>query len=111
MQTPRYAHALSFVLSVFVLTSPAFAQQSTAAAPSAATPPPTITVKVKEVNLLATVRDKKGQPAKGLNQQDFVLEQDGRAQTITQFAHESELPLTLGILADTGPAQRKAMAD
>jgi VWFA-related protein len=68
-------------------------------------------VKVKEVNLLAIVRDKKGQPVNGLDKPDFVLEQDGRAQTITQFAHESELPLTLGILADTGPAQRRAMAD
>ena len=73
--------------------------------------PPTISVKVKEVNLLAIVRDKKGQPVNGLDKQDFVLEQDGRAQTITQFAHESDLPLTLGILADTGPGERKALAD
>ena len=68
-------------------------------------------VRVKEVNLLAIVRDKKGQPVNNLEKQDFVLEQDGRAQTITQFAHESDLPLTFGILADTGPGQRKALAD
>ena len=68
-------------------------------------------MKVKEVNLLAVVRDKKGQPVDTLDKQDFVLEQDGRAQTITQFAHESDLPLTFGILADTGPGQRKALAD
>ena len=100
------------------------AQQSPASAPAAAPPSPAITVsaptaapaitvkvKVKEVNLLAIVRDKKGHPANALDKQDFVLEQDGRAQTITQFAHESDLPLTLGILADTGPGERKAMAD
>ncbi len=74
-------------------------------------PATTINVKVKEVNLLAIVRDKKGQPVNNLDKQDFVLEQDGRAQTITQFAHESDLPLTFGMLADTGPGQRKALAD
>jgi VWFA-related protein len=73
--------------------------------------PAAIAVRVKEVNLLAIVRDKKGQPVNTLNKQDFVLEQDGRTQTITQFAHETDLALTLGILADTGPGQRKALAD
>ena len=72
---------------------------------------PAIPVSVNEVNLLAVVRDKKGQPVTSLDKQDFVLEQDGRAQTITQFAHETSLPLTLGVLADTGPGQRKALAD
>jgi VWFA-related protein len=74
-------------------------------------PPPTISVKVKEVNLLAIVRDKKGQPVNTLDKKDFVLEQDGHAQVITQFAHESDQPLTIGVLADTGPGQRKALAD
>ncbi len=108
MPTPRYARALSFVLSVFVCALPVIAQQ---APPSPAPPPPTVIVKVKEVNLLAIVRDKKGQPENGLENQDFVLEQDGRAQTITQFARESDLPLTIGIVADTGPGQRKELAD
>lgn len=71
----------------------------------------TIAVKVQEVHLLAIVRDKKGQPVNTLDKKDFALEQDGRAQTITQFAHESDLPLTLGVLADTGPGQRKELAD
>jgi len=66
---------------------------------------------VQEVHLLAIVRDKKGQPVNTLDKKDFALEQDGRAQTITQFAHESDLPLTLGVLADTGPGQRKELAD
>jgi len=78
---------------------------------ASSTAPPTFSVKVKEVNLLAIVRDKKGQPVNTLDRHDFVLEQDGRAQTITQFAHESDLPLTFGILADTGPGQRKELAD
>jgi VWFA-related protein len=111
MKTSRSVHALSLALSVLALALPAIAQQAAAAAQSAAPPATDITVKGKEVNLLAIVRDKKGQPVTTLNQQDFVLEQDGRAQTITQFAHEIDTPLTLGILADTGPGERKALAD
>jgi VWFA-related protein len=131
MQTSRPARALILALTLFTSASLSIAQQpsepaktpapdspagSTAESPAvspAGSPatPPTFSVKVKEVNLLAVVRDKKGQPVNTLDQHDFVLEQDGRAQTITQFAHESDLPLTFGILADTGPGQRKELAD
>ena len=111
MNSLRRVRALSFSLCVFGVALQGIAQQAAPAAQSAAQKPPAISVKVKEVNLLAIVRDKKGQPVNSLNKQDFVLEQDGRAQTITQFAHESDLALTLGILADTGPGQRKALAD
>ncbi len=90
---------------------PAFAQQPAAQQPEAAKSPTTISVKVREVNLLAIVRDKKGAPVNNLTKQDFILEQDGKAQTITQFAHETDLPLTFGFIADTGPGQRKELAD
>jgi VWFA-related protein len=110
MQMPRSIRALSLTLYVFIAALQAIAQQTPEVAQKPA-PPPTISVKVKEVNLLAIVRDKKGQAVNNLGKQDFVLEQDGRAQTITQFAHESDLPLTIGVLADTGPGQRKALAD
>ena len=110
MQIPRSIRALSLALPVFICALAAIAQQPQAAT-NTAPATPTFSVKVKEVNLLAIVRDKKGQPVNNLGKQDFVLEQDGRAQTITQLAHESDLPLTFGILADTGPGQRKALAD
>ena len=71
-------------------------------------PAPTIT---KEVSVLAVVRDKKGQPVTNLGRQDFVLEQDGRGQPITQVAQTAELPLTIGVVADTGGEQRKALGD
>jgi VWFA-related protein len=111
MQTRRSIRALSLILPVFLCAVPSIAQQAPQAVPSASPSPSTISVKVKEVNLLAIVRDKKGLPVNNLNKQDFVLEQDGRAQAITQFTHESDLPLTFGVLADTGPGQRKALAD
>lgn len=120
MKIDRSARSVAFVFALFATALPCFAQEA-AQQPSqeSAKPvlhqreqePATIPVKVKEVNLLVIVRDKKGQPVNSLEKKDFVLEQDGRAQTITQFAHESDLPLTLGVLADTGPGQRKAMAD
>jgi VWFA-related protein len=72
---------------------------------------PAISVDVKVVNVLATVRDKKGQIVTNLGQDDFKLEEDGRPQTITYFAREADLPLTLGLLVDTSMSQRRVLPD
>jgi VWFA-related protein len=72
---------------------------------------PAISVDVKVVNVLATVRDKKGQIVANLGQDDFKLEEDGRPQTITYFARETDLPLTLGLLVDTSMSQRRVLPD
>jgi VWFA-related protein len=68
-----------------------------------------IAVKVKVVNVLATVRDKHGQVISNLNQSDFNLEEDGHPQTVRYFANESDLPLTLGLLVDTSLSQRRVL--
>ncbi len=68
-----------------------------------------ITLDVNAVNLLATVRDKKGDIVRNLTKDDFTLEQDGKPQTITYFAKESDLPLTLGLLVDTSMSQRRVL--
>src|SRR5208337_3597001 len=68
-----------------------------------------ITLDVNAVNLLATVRDKKGDIVRNLTKDDFALEQDGKPQTITYFAKESDLPLTLGLLVDTSLSQRRVL--
>jgi VWFA-related protein len=70
---------------------------------------PTISVDVKMVSLLATVRDKHGHIVNNLTKDDFVLEQDGHSQTITYFARDSDLPLTLGLLVDTSMSQRRLL--
>ncbi len=70
---------------------------------------PPITVHVKVVNVLATVRDKKGAIVRDLNQEDFELQEDGRPQTIRYFSHETDLPLTLGLLVDTSMSQRRVL--
>jgi len=66
---------------------------------------------VKVVSLLATVRDKKGQIVRDLNKEDFVLDEDGRPQTITYFSRETNLPLTIGLLVDTSGSTRRVLPD
>ncbi len=64
---------------------------------------------VKVVNVLATVRDKKGEIVKRLGKDDFSIDEDGRPQTIRYFSAQSDLPLTLGLLADTSGSMRRVL--
>ena len=68
---------------------------------------PKIAVEVKTVSVLATVRDKHGKIIPNLTKDDFQLDEDGRPQTVNYFAHESDLPLRLGLLVDTSLSQRR----
>jgi VWFA-related protein len=72
---------------------------------------PTFSADVKVVNVLATVRNKKGEIAHNLTKESFQLEEDGRPQTIRYFAQESDLPLTLGLLVDTSLSQLRVLGD
>jgi VWFA-related protein len=90
------------LLSVVYLLLPGWALQSQQ-------PPPTISVNVKVVNVLATVRTKQGEIVRNLTQDDFMLEEDDRPQTIRYFARETDLPLTLGLLVDTSMSQRRVL--
>ena len=67
----------------------------------------TISVDVDVVNVLATVRDKQGRLMTGLTKDDFVLEEDGRPQTIRYFTRQTDLPLTIGLLVDTSISQER----
>jgi VWFA-related protein len=70
---------------------------------------PTISVNVKVVNVLATVRDKHGNIVNTLGKDDFTLEEDGKAQTIRYFNRDTDMPLTLGLLVDTSASQRNVL--
>ncbi len=70
---------------------------------------PTYSVNVKVVNVLATVRDKKGSIVNSLGKDDFVLEEDGRPQNIRYFTRETDMPLTLGLLVDVSISQIRAL--
>jgi VWFA-related protein len=74
--------------------------------PQASTPPK-ITVQTNIVTVAATVRDKKGEIISNLTKDDFALDEDGRPQTVSYFARENDLPLTVGLLVDTSMSQRR----
>ena len=79
--------------------------------PADASQPSTLSVTVKVVNVPATVRDKHGKIIPGLAKDDFLLEEDGHPQSIHYFAHDTDLPLTLGLLVDTSLSQRRVLEE
>src|SRR5271168_3632726 len=68
---------------------------------------PKISVETNIVTVFAIVHDKHNKNVSTLTKDDFVLDEDGRPQTIRYFARESDLPLTLGLLVDTSLSQRR----
>src|SRR5580704_5075296 len=70
-----------------------------------------ISVEVKVVNILASVRDKKGKTIGDLTKDDFVLTEDGKPQAIAYFTKESDLPLRLGLMVDTSMSQRRVLGE
>ncbi len=69
----------------------------------------TISVDVDVVNVVATVRDKEGRLVTDLTKEDFVLEEEGRPQTIRYFTRQTDLPLTIGLLVDTSISQERVI--
>ena len=104
---------LCLLLAVVCLWLPSWAQQPSAQSQSPSQQPspapPKISVSVKVVNVLASVRNKHGEIVRNLTKDDFELEEDGRPQTISYFSRESDLPLTLGLLVDTSGSQRRVL--
>jgi VWFA-related protein len=73
-------------------------------------PPPSedqsiIRVDVDLVNILFSVRTKKGQLIPNLNKDDFELFEDGKKQEIQRFSRETDIPITLGLLIDISASQ------
>jgi VWFA-related protein len=99
------------LLCVFLL-APALDSQNSSATPPATPPaaqnsaPTTLSVDVKVVTLPVTVRDKHGKIVTSLTKDDFVLEEDGKPQSIRYFNQETNLPLTVGLLVDTSMSER-----
>jgi VWFA-related protein len=62
--------------------------------------PSLISVDVRLVNVLFTVRDRRGGYVKNLEKQDFEVRDEGRRQEITHFAREVDTPLTVALLID-----------
>jgi VWFA-related protein len=101
-----------FPLICCLFWAPALESQNSSAAPAtptAQTPAPavpTLSVDVNVVTLPVTVRDKHGKIVNNLTKDDFVLEEDGKPQSIRYFSQENNLPLTVGLLVDTSMSER-----
>ncbi|HEY2380279.1 MAG TPA: VWA domain-containing protein [Terriglobia bacterium] len=76
------------------------------AAPGSSEDDQTISVNVDLVNILFTVADRKGKFVTNLKKEDFKVFEDLKAQSITNFSSESELPLTIALLVDTSGSIR-----
>jgi len=77
--------------------------------PAPAQQEPVFSTEVKVVNVLATVRDRKGAFITNLSRDDFAIAEDSHPQDIRYFARETDLPLTLGLMVDTSASQRRMM--
>ncbi|MEP7363409.1 MAG: VWA domain-containing protein [Acidobacteriota bacterium] len=72
-------------------------------------PDQTIKVDVSLVNLLCSVRDKRGGYIRNLNKEDFTITEDNKNQDIRYFARETNLPLTMGLLVDVSKSQERLL--
>jgi VWFA-related protein len=67
--------------------------------------PPNFTAQSRLVVLQATVVNSKGDLVTNLNRDAFTVREDGKPQTITQFARE-DVPVSLGIVIDNSGSMR-----
>ena len=105
-RTRRFTVIVGLGLLGTIITTRVQRGQAEPLAQAPAPEQPPINVDVKVVNVLATVRDKKGAIVSNLGKDDFAVEEDGKPQVITYFAHDADLTLTLGLLVDTSGSQR-----
>jgi VWFA-related protein len=113
----EFVRMLSLLLAALLMPGPVAVlrgqqqpqQQSEQPSPTQPPQQPKIAVEANIVTVFASVRDKKGQIVSNLTKDDFALEEDGRAETITYFARENDLPLTVGLLVDTSLSQRRVL--
>jgi Ca-activated chloride channel family protein len=96
----------SATLIVLLLACAAYAQRTAAQSQPAQEPETTLKVDVKLVNVYITVTDGHGAPVAGLKRENFVVREDGRAQTISVFDKESAVPLSIALAIDTSLSTR-----
>jgi Ca-activated chloride channel family protein len=91
---------------VLLLACAAYAQRTAAQSQSNTEPETTLKVDVKLVNVYVTVTDARGAPVAGLKKENFVVQEDGRAQKISVFDKESAVPLSIALAIDTSLSTR-----
>jgi len=70
-----------------------------------------IKVETALVNLYFTARSSHGGYMANLRQEDLDVYEDGKLQTIKKFGHETDQPLTLGLLVDVSKSQERLIED
>jgi Ca-activated chloride channel homolog len=65
-----------------------------------------LVINVELINVLFTVADRKGKLVTDLNKSDLKLYEDNKAQNITNFSRETDLPLTIALVVDTSTSIR-----
>jgi len=83
-----------------------------APSPGQAAPPPIleITTVTRVVDVYATVKDAQGRLVTSLGRDRFELREDGVRQQVDYFAHETDAPLSLGLVIDTSASQAQLLA-
>jgi VWFA-related protein len=102
-------HELAVVMTFSVLWVGAYKSQTKVLdhKPQKTEPnPESLVVNVDLVNVLFTVTDRKGKLVTDLDKPNLKLYEDNRPQTITNFARETDLPLTIAVLIDTSSSIR-----
>jgi VWFA-related protein len=72
---------------------------------ASAQPASDIRVDVDLVTVSCSVTDRNGAPIRGLKREDFKLSDDGQPREIGNFWQESDLPLTIALVADVSGSQ------
>ena len=67
----------------------------------------TIQVETHLIDTAVSVHDGDGRVVSGLSQDDFTVVEDGVPQKIRFFAHDNELPLSIGLIIDESGSQDK----
>jgi Ca-activated chloride channel family protein len=67
----------------------------------------TIQVETHLIDTAVSVHDGDGRVVSGLSQEDFTVVEDGVPQKIRFFAHDNELPLSIGLIIDESGSQEK----
>jgi hypothetical protein len=76
-----------------------------------AAPKSSISVKANLVVLSVAVRDEKGKLINDLTKDDFALQVGGKPQNIRYFDHDTDVPLTLGLLVDASRSMQSYQED
>jgi len=100
----------ALTLAIFLLALPIHAQEPEPPQTSTLTVT-TLTVTTRLVSLDAVVRDAHGNLVTDLTKDSFTLREDGHPVPIRYFNHDSDLPLTVGLLVDTSGSEAEYFDD